>query len=116
MREVSDIASESVNKINLIEMRCFLCLVCFMAIGVLGHAQTIVETNSGKVEGFVNSEGDIRIFKGIPYAAPPVGDLRWEGLTRHLSRMEVILRMDENKKGLTLNFVDMTPPAERTSY
>jgi len=44
------------------------------------------------------------------------GDLRWEGLTRHLTPMEIILRMDDSKKGLTLNFVDMTPPADRSPF
>ncbi|MFZ9220663.1 MAG: GDSL-type esterase/lipase family protein, partial [Sediminibacterium sp.] len=32
-------------------------------------------TNAGKVAGF--KEGNINVFKGIPFAAPPVGDLRW---------------------------------------
>lgn len=36
----------------------------------------IVKTVSGKVEGYLS--GDIAIFKGIPFAAPPVGDLRWK--------------------------------------
>jgi para-nitrobenzyl esterase len=34
-----------------------------------------VETKLGKVAG--KQEGDIRAFLGIPYAAPPVGALRW---------------------------------------
>jgi para-nitrobenzyl esterase len=36
---------------------------------------TIVATRSGKVEGFEHN--GIQVFKGIPYATPPVGTLRW---------------------------------------
>lgn len=35
----------------------------------------IVETQSGKLQG--TSENNLYVFKGIPYAAPPVGPLRW---------------------------------------
>ncbi len=38
----------------------------------------ILITDSGKIEGIYNADETIRIFKGIPYAAPPVGDLRWQ--------------------------------------
>ena len=40
-------------------------------------AQT-VKVAGGFVSGEVNAAGDIHIFKGIPFAAPPVGDLRWK--------------------------------------
>jgi para-nitrobenzyl esterase len=39
------------------------------------HAQETVSIETGKLQGF--SEAGVTSFKGIPYAAPPVGDLRW---------------------------------------
>ncbi len=37
-----------------------------------------VKVEGGYISGKLNSAGDIHIFKGIPFAAPPVGDLRWK--------------------------------------
>ena len=37
-----------------------------------------VKTANGQVEGTVSTDGKIRVFKGMPFAAPPVGDLRWK--------------------------------------
>ena len=37
----------------------------------------IVSTDAGLVSGTTDAAGDVRIFKGIPFAAPPVGLLRW---------------------------------------
>ncbi len=46
------------------------------------HAQQLhyvqVRTVSGVLEGVVSPDGKVRTFKGIPYAAPPVGPLRWK--------------------------------------
>jgi len=36
-----------------------------------------VKTVNGTISG--SKSGDILIFKGVPFAAPPVGDLRWKG-------------------------------------
>lgn len=41
-----------------------------------GAAGTLIVTDEGSVQGTV--VGTTRIFLGIPYAAPPVGDLRWK--------------------------------------
>src|SRR5215510_1820450 len=40
-----------------------------------GNGPTI-STSDGPVRGFVNSSG-VNVFLGIPFAAPPVGSLRW---------------------------------------
>lgn len=47
--------------------------------GGSGDVGNVVETQNGRIEGAaVSEEGRaVRIFKGIPYAAPPVGELRW---------------------------------------
>ncbi|MET0309414.1 MAG: carboxylesterase family protein [Sphingomonas sp.] len=54
----------------------------FLALGTLAlaspaAAQTspVVDAPSGTVQG--NAEGDLRVFKGIPYAQPPVQGMRW---------------------------------------
>ena len=44
---------------------------CFQA-----HAQE-VQTNSGRISGVKAAGSAVTVFKGIPFAAPPVGDLRW---------------------------------------
>jgi para-nitrobenzyl esterase len=36
-----------------------------------------VRTASGSVEGSVLKSTGVQVYKGIPFAAPPVGDLRW---------------------------------------
>ena len=36
-----------------------------------------VRTANGLIEGITEASG-LRIFKGVPFAAPPVGDLRWK--------------------------------------
>jgi para-nitrobenzyl esterase len=38
----------------------------------------VVQTVDGKVHGKLINDGKVRAFQGIPYAAPPVGVLRWK--------------------------------------
>jgi para-nitrobenzyl esterase len=57
--------------------RSLLCVT--LAIPFALHAASKapeVKTASGKVEG--KADGPVQAFLGIPYAAPPVGDLRWK--------------------------------------
>jgi para-nitrobenzyl esterase len=59
-------------------VRCVLALLMGWALVAASNAsaQTTVITPSGLVKGVVKS--DHREFLGIPYAAPPVGNLRWK--------------------------------------
>ena len=51
-------------------------IVLFLAAQVaLAQVQVVVKTESGLVAG---SGSGIHVWKGIPYAQPPIGDLRWK--------------------------------------
>ena len=52
-----------------------LALAAPLAVATAGQDQRVVQTSTGPVQGFVNS--GVYEFLGIPYAAPPVGSLRW---------------------------------------
>lgn len=59
---------------------------CAAAVAALsfGLAQTAyadsltVKTAQGKVHGKTINNGKVKAFQGLPYAAPPIGDLRWK--------------------------------------
>jgi len=53
-----------------------LVLLCCTAMAQTGFKT--VKTDAGNISGTTNSDGSVQIFKGIPFAAPPVGDLRWK--------------------------------------
>jgi para-nitrobenzyl esterase len=36
-----------------------------------------VSTSLGDVQGKLSDDGNLEVFRGIPYAAPPIGQLRW---------------------------------------
>jgi para-nitrobenzyl esterase len=60
-----------------------VALICAVALGAsaIAGAQVRYEqlrTPNGVLEGVVSADGKVRTFKGIPYAAPPVGELRWK--------------------------------------
>jgi para-nitrobenzyl esterase len=90
----------------------------------LSNTPTIVCTQSGLVQGAV--EGGYRAFRGIPYAAPPVGNLRWRPPSAPASWQGVRIAtafgnpcpqtdfnggVTGNEDCLTLNIFGINPPA-----
>lgn len=59
-------------------MRHRLLTGVILVAALASDAQSqVVTTANGKVQGVTLSTG-IALFKGIPFAAPPIGDLRWK--------------------------------------
>ncbi len=58
-----------------------VCLALFVVLTLfpsrMAAINGTVKTDGGLLEGVTIPSG-VRVFKGIPYAAPPVGDLRWK--------------------------------------
>ena len=49
-----------------------------LAMIVMIQSQDRVKLSNGSLEGTLDSKTGIRSFKGVPFAEPPVGDLRWK--------------------------------------
>ena len=66
--------------LNIKTMKKIL-LLCLIACAVMScntqpKSPGLVAVTGGLIQGVV--EEDMTIFKGIPFAAPPVGELRWK--------------------------------------
>ncbi|MGD0966246.1 MAG: carboxylesterase family protein [Candidatus Acidiferrales bacterium] len=53
-------------------------VLAILILSVAAHAADTVKTANGVLEGTVNPATGIRVFKGVPFALAPVGDLRWK--------------------------------------
>ena len=53
-------------------------IVFLASLAMTTVAAAQVKTTGGLVKGTTSTDGRIRVFKGIPFAAAPVGELRWK--------------------------------------
>jgi para-nitrobenzyl esterase len=60
--------------LGLAVIMCFSCSAQKQAVSS-GHGEPVVRIASGMLRGL--KEGNVDVFRGIPYAAPPVGEFRW---------------------------------------
>ena len=61
-------------------LRALLGSLCFAFSAAASHAAalpSVIRVDAGSVSG-VPGQGSVTVFKGIPFAAPPVGPLRWQ--------------------------------------
>lgn len=53
-------------------------LTSLLAISPSIKNEPVVQVTGGRIEGVLNRAGDVYSYKGIPFAAPPIGTLRWK--------------------------------------
>ena len=59
-------------------MKCLILCALLLSVPVLAaESDPVVKVTGGEVRGSMVADGNVAVFKGIPFAAPPVGDLRW---------------------------------------
>jgi len=110
------------------------CVVLF-AVSTIGlvasaaaePASTIVTIDAGAIEGTRSQDGQTLAFKGIPYARPPMGDLRWRPPqpVRHFKDMPIgkdygsdCLQMVTDTEAMGSEdclFLNVWRPADKTS-
>ena len=58
--------------------RCLALTATAASFAVSSRCDIQVSAESGRLKGAYNSDHSVLMFKGVPFAAPPVGDLRWK--------------------------------------
>ena len=89
------------------KLQTLFVMVCGLMSIMAAQAQPLLKTHveTGDVEGLFEG-GDLAVYKAIPFAAPPVGDLRWKA-PQPVQPWEGVLKAEECGKW---------PPQPEKSY
>jgi para-nitrobenzyl esterase len=66
---------ENVRNMRLIAVLATVCASAWLTLAAAGPSTVTV--SSGQLTGVAGRDAGVRVFKGIPFAAPPVGPRRW---------------------------------------
>ncbi|MBN1408987.1 MAG: carboxylesterase family protein [Calditrichaceae bacterium] len=82
-------------------MKTILILIAMIVLFASGcnnmqKQPSLVKVEGGMIQGTVDS--GLTVFKGIPFAAPPVGDLRWRA-PQPVSKWDTVLQADKFAPG-----------------
>ena len=99
------------NKHTLLSQLCWLGIVWLSCLPLLVSAQVTesLHLEQGTITGISSIDTDIQVYKGIPYAAPPVADLRWRP-PQPPSPWEGTFKADTFGPGCIQNLTRSRPP------
>src|SRR5262245_28771840 len=80
---------------------CAMAAVCVLATALFATIPDPIRTDAGQLSGITLPSG-VRVFRGIPFGAPPLGDLRWRPA-------QPVAKWDGVRKGDTFGSVCTQP-------
>ncbi|HEY2860659.1 MAG TPA: carboxylesterase family protein [Terracidiphilus sp.] len=80
-------------KLTLLRTSALLTFALAVSFAAVRAEDAAVSTRTGKVSGVASADRSVISFKGIPFAAPPVGPLRWKA-PQPASSWQSVLRAD----------------------
>ena len=69
-------------------------LLLFSPVSIANEIDNFVHTSSGQVQGYIKNK--VINYDDIPYAQPPIGNLRWKAPRELLNANEIIKGQDNN--------------------
>ena len=65
---------------KVIDKTIYMLLIAFIALAMAGCSEynPVLQVEGGLVKGIETETRGVYVYRGIPYAAPPLGDLRWK--------------------------------------